>query len=56
MANTLQDVKGRAKEAAGDLTNNTDLKNEGVIDQFVASFKDFIDSIVDMIKRIFGMG
>jgi uncharacterized protein YjbJ (UPF0337 family) len=30
---TGQDLKGRVKEAAGDLTNNADLEAEGQLDQ-----------------------
>jgi len=33
MSPNTDDLKGRAKEAAGDLTNNRDLKNEGKADR-----------------------
>ena len=33
MDGTTDDLKGRAKEAAGDLTDNDDLKNEGKTDR-----------------------
>ena len=32
---TGEDIKGRVKEAVGDLTGNADLKHEGQIDQAV---------------------
>ena len=31
--NKIEDLKGRAKEAAGDLTDNADLHGEGVADE-----------------------
>jgi uncharacterized protein YjbJ (UPF0337 family) len=41
MANEkLEDLKGRAKEAAGDLTNDDDLKREGKVDRGAAGVKD----------------
>lgn len=41
------ETKGRAKEAAGSLTGNDDLKNEGKKDQAKASAKDKIDGAKD---------
>ena len=38
MGNT-DEMKGRVKEAAGDLTNNDRLKNEGKIDRAKAGFR-----------------
>lgn len=41
MANEkMEDLKGRAKEAAGDLTDNDDLKREGKVDQASSKVKD----------------
>ena len=37
---TLDDAKGRAKEALGDLTGDEDLKNEGKIDRATGKVKD----------------
>jgi uncharacterized protein YjbJ (UPF0337 family) len=37
------DVKGRAKEAAGDLTDNKDLKREGKMDRATGSAKDAVN-------------
>ena len=48
--NKAEDLKGRAKEAAGDLTNNDDLQQEGKVDQAVASVKDKVDGIADRVK------
>lgn len=38
--NAVQDAAGKAKEAAGDASNNDELKTEGKADQAEASFKD----------------
>jgi uncharacterized protein YjbJ (UPF0337 family) len=43
----VDDLKGRAKEAAGDLTDNDSLKNEGKVDRGV---KDKIDDAGDKVK------
>lgn len=40
MSGTSDDLKGRAKEAVGDLTGDRDLQREGKVDQAVGSFKD----------------
>jgi uncharacterized protein YjbJ (UPF0337 family) len=47
-----QDMKGRVKEAAGDLTNDKDLEREGKLDQTVASAKDKIDDMADKVKDV----
>ena len=36
----FDDLKGRAKEAAGDLTDNEDLEREGKVDQATGNFKE----------------
>ncbi len=46
MPNT-DDLKGRAKEAAGDLTNDDDLKREGKADQASGKVKEAIDDVKD---------
>ncbi len=50
MPNT-DDMKGRAKEAAGDLTNDDDLKSEGKTDQASGKVKETID---DAKKKLEG--
>lgn len=57
MGSGIDDMKGRAKEAAGDLTDNDDLKREGKADQFGAAIKekaemakDKVDEAVDSVK------
>lgn len=49
----IDDVKGRAKEAAGDLTNNKDLKREGKADQIGDKAKDAVDSVKDKVSDVF---
>jgi uncharacterized protein YjbJ (UPF0337 family) len=51
MTNT-DDLKGRAKEAVGDLTDNDRLKNEGKADRSVGKVKDAIDSVGDKAKDV----
>ena len=46
----LDDLKGRAKEAAGDLTGNDDLEREGKADQAGASIKDKVNKVADAVK------
>jgi uncharacterized protein YjbJ (UPF0337 family) len=43
VGSNVDDAKGRAKEAAGDLTNNDDLKREGKKDRAGATVKEFAD-------------
>ena len=44
------EAKGRIKEAAGDLTDDKDLKREGKIDQAVGNVKEKTDDAGDKIK------
>lgn len=46
MDNTDQ-VKGRVKQAAGDLTDNDDLKREGKVDEAAGDVKEFADKAKD---------
>jgi uncharacterized protein YjbJ (UPF0337 family) len=48
MPNT-DDLKGRAKEAAGDLTNDRDLKNEGKTDRAAGAVKEKADEVKDKV-------
>jgi uncharacterized protein YjbJ (UPF0337 family) len=45
----VDDAKGRVKEAAGSLTKDKDLKNEGKVDQAKSSVKDGVDKIADKV-------
>jgi uncharacterized protein YjbJ (UPF0337 family) len=44
------DAKGRVKQAAGDLTGDKDLKNEGRVDQATGKAKHGIDKLTDKVK------
>ena len=46
----FDELKGRVEEAAGDLTDDDELKREGKIDQGKGKVKDAVDSIADKIK------
>lgn len=46
----MDKAKGRAKEAAGDLTDNDDLKREGKMDQAGGEVKEKTDKAVDSVK------
>jgi uncharacterized protein YjbJ (UPF0337 family) len=51
MANErFEDLKGRAKEAAGDITNDDDLKREGKVDRGAAGVKDKVEGAVDKVR------
>jgi uncharacterized protein YjbJ (UPF0337 family) len=47
MSPNTDDLKGRAKEAAGDLTDNRDLKNEGRADRASGKAKEMVDDLKD---------
>ena len=46
----VDDVRGKAKEAIGDLADDGTLKNEGKVDQAEGSIKDKVDSAADKVK------
>jgi uncharacterized protein YjbJ (UPF0337 family) len=46
----VEDLKGRAKEAAGDLTTNDDMKREGKMDRASSSIKDKADDVNDKVE------
>jgi uncharacterized protein YjbJ (UPF0337 family) len=48
----IDDLKGRAKEAAGDLTDNDSLKREGKIDRASGSVKDAVGDVADKAKDV----
>ncbi len=50
LENKTQDLKGRAKEAAGAATDDQELKNEGQMDQTKASIKEKVDDLGDKVK------
>jgi len=53
MANEkFEDMKGRIKEAAGDVTDNDDLKREGKVDQASAKVKETVGDVADKVKDV----
>lgn len=60
MSGQFDEAKGKVKQAAGDLTDNDDLKNEGKADelggkakQALEDVKDKAEDVVDAIKDKF---
>lgn len=49
---TGDEIKGRVKEAAGDLTDNKDLKREGNLDQASGKVKETVDNVADKVKNL----
>ena len=48
--NSAEDMKGRVKEAVGDLTGDEGLKREGKVDQASAATKDAVQAVTDKVK------
>jgi uncharacterized protein YjbJ (UPF0337 family) len=49
---TIDEAKGRVKEAAGDLTGDEDLKNEGKVDRASGKVKDTVGDAADKAKDL----
>jgi len=47
---STDEAKGRIKEAAGDLTDDEDLKREGKVDKGVGRAKEMADEVGDKVK------
>jgi uncharacterized protein YjbJ (UPF0337 family) len=50
MSQQADDLKGRIKQAAGDLTDNEELKKEGDRDRAAGAVKDALDKVKDKIE------
>lgn len=50
MAGTADNIKGKVKEATGDLTDDRDLKNEGKTDQAAGTVKDKASDAKDWVE------
>ncbi len=48
----FDELKGRAKEAVGDLTDDDDLKDEGKVDKAGGRVKDKVDRVADKVKDV----
>jgi uncharacterized protein YjbJ (UPF0337 family) len=52
MPENADDAKGRVKEAAGDLTDDQSLKNEGKVDRATGKVKDKVGDAADKVKGV----
>ena len=52
MESKKDELKGRMKEAAGDLTDDDDLKREGKADRAGATVKEKASEVVDKAKDV----
>ena len=52
MSGTMDEAKGRVKEAVGDVTGNDKVKNEGKADRVAGKVKDKVDGAVDKVKEV----
>ena len=52
MDGSTDDIKGRAKEAAGDLTDDQDLKREGKVDRASGKAKNKLDDLGDKAEDV----
>ncbi len=50
MSSNFDDAKGRIKEAAGDLTDDDDLKADGKADRAGAKVKGFAEDMKDKVN------
>lgn len=51
MSEQIEDLKGRVKEAAGDLTDDEKLKREGKLDQAGATVKEKVGDMADKAEE-----
>jgi uncharacterized protein YjbJ (UPF0337 family) len=51
MPENLDEAKGRVKEAAGDLADDRDLKNEGKVDRAAGTAKEKVGEAADKVKE-----
>ena len=52
MGENVDEAKGRVKEAAGDITDDKDLKREGKIDQATSDVKEKVGDAADKVKDV----
>ena len=52
MGENIDDAKGRVKEAAGDLTDDDSLKNEGKVDRATGTVKEKVGDAADKVKDV----
>ena len=49
---SMDEAKGRVKEAAGDLTGDQELKDEGKVDRASGKVKDAVGGVADKVKDL----
>ena len=52
ISNKAEDLQGKTKEAAGSVTGDQDLKNEGKGDQASSAVKDGVESVKDAAGKV----
>lgn len=52
MGSGIDDAKGKAKEAAGDLTGDKRLEREGKLDQAGATVKEKFENAEDKVEEV----
>jgi uncharacterized protein YjbJ (UPF0337 family) len=50
MDGATDDLKGRVKQAAGDITDDDKLKREGDVDRATGKVKDKVEDVSDWVK------
>ena len=45
-------VKGKVKETVGEITNDSSLKTEGIIDQVVGKTKEIVENVKDVASEL----
>ena len=51
MAGKTEQMKGKAKEAVGDLTGNKDLKSEGIADRQAGEVKEKLGKVEERVEE-----
>lgn len=54
MGEKIDEAKGRTKEAAGDVTDDKDLKREGKVDRATSDVKEKVSDAGDKVKEKLG--
>jgi uncharacterized protein YjbJ (UPF0337 family) len=52
MGKNMDEAKGRAKRAAGELTDDDKLKREGTVDKTAGKAKESVDKAADKAKQL----
>lgn len=50
MAGTTDQIKGKAKQAAGDVTGDEELRQEGKLDEATGKVKDVVSDAKDKVE------